>query len=138
MVKSPLPGDWIHRLYKSLTLIGMTYDEEFIKSFSKQSFKKYVKKKTTTAAFSFLLKLKNNQSKLKYIRYPKFIIQPYLRNSLFNKEEAIFLANARSRMLNVRHNRKNLHTDLKCPLGCYHDDKQEELLNCFPLITQLT
>ena len=58
MVKSPLPGDWIHRLYKSLTLIGMTYDEEFIKSFSKQSFKKYVKKKTTTAAFSFLLKLK--------------------------------------------------------------------------------
>ena len=53
MVKSPLPGDWIHRLYKSLTLIGMTYDEEFIKSFSKQSFKKYVKKKTTTAAFLF-------------------------------------------------------------------------------------
>ena len=84
------------------------------------------------------MKLKNNQSKLKYIRYPKFIIQLYLRNSLFNKEEAIFLANARSRMLNVRHNRKNLHTDLKCPLGCYHDDKQEELLNCYPLITQLT
>ena len=56
---------------------------------------------------------------------------------MFSKEESIFLANLRSRMCNVKCNRKQAYTDLSCPLGCSHDDSQEKLLQCSPLVKKL-
>ena len=46
-------------------MIGETLDETSIKAMSKNKFKKYVKQKIQSAAFKYLIELKNSHSKIK-------------------------------------------------------------------------
>ena len=115
----------------------MSYDEKHIASYNKLSFKNLVKRKTSSAAFTFLNGIKNNQSKIKNINYQSFSIQPYLKSESLTHDQSKLLANLRANMIEVKVNRKSLYSDLSCALGCTHVDSQDELLNCEPLLKKL-
>ena len=62
--------------YMKILEVNLSFLE--IEEMSKSSLKKIVKEKTTNAAFQYLIKEKNKQSKISHINYSKLEIQEYL------------------------------------------------------------
>ena len=104
---------------------------EKIKRFSKDAFKKLVKKHVIAAAFEGLKEIQETHSKSKKLVYDSLKMQDYLspENGMTNREKAFAFA-ARSQMLEVKCNFKLGKTDLKCSLGCDSNEDQEHILIC--------
>ena len=74
------------------------------------------------------------QSRKKNIQYPKFELQGYLQGNTLDTREKKLLFQLRTRMVDIKINFKNSHTELSCPLCGLVDDSQEHVLVCSALM----
>ena len=88
---------------------------------SKNQFKKWVKFRIEKAAFKYLIKEKEKQSKIQHITYSKLEIQNYLKSKLFSNDEIEILSKLRSQTINLKANFKKMHFNkVECSIeGCF-------------------
>ena len=127
-----LKGDWYRTLMKDFKFIEENADDEAIKSMSMIDFKRKVKIKVQEAAFKYYKTLQKKHKKTKLIIYEKHIIQPYLTNNMFNKEEIKMLILTRSRCHPAKMNFEKLNKfNLSCSFKCKTNETQEHIFkNC--------
>lgn len=90
-----------------------------------------VKDKANEAAFKYLINLKKKHSKMDNLNYRKLEIQLYLTSSSnIYPKVANEIFKWRTRMAKFKSNFKNGSDNVQCPLGCQHDDTQENVLKC--------
>ena len=65
-----------------------------------------------------------------HITHIKLKMQQYLETRTSSVQETKFLFALRSRMVNVKVNYREKHTNLLCPCCKMEDDSQEHLLSC--------
>ena len=96
---NPLKNDYDKSCekYRNILKIKLSFDE--IAEMSKQSYTKLVKKKTTEAAFLYLMEKKNKQTKISNINYKSLDIQEYLLEGNKNIIVSKFIFKARSQMM---------------------------------------
>ena len=129
-MKTPYRGDFAQIC--STDLKELELDIEEIRLMTKNELKKKLKEVISDAAFKYLRKIKDQQSKGKEIHYQKFEIQKYLTSesqlSLTNMRRIFQL---RTRNLPMKRNFPNKHTDLSCVVPeCDKEDSQAELFKC--------
>ena len=133
-------GDWFRLLQNDFKFIGEELNEEHIKSFSKEAYKKNIKHKVKEAAFKEYLKEKEaHKKKLGNITYDTLKLQPYMTNKIFNRKEINLLHRLRSKCYKAKMNfRKMNKNNLKCSLKCDIDETQEHIFeDCKPIREKL-
>jgi hypothetical protein len=80
-------------------------------------FKKLVKQKTIEAAFEYLIKKKNSQTKIKDIQYSKLEIQEYLLEGNQNTEISKLIYKCRGKTLDIKTHKSWKYGDKFC-VGC--------------------
>ena len=102
---------------------------------SSRQYKKYIKEKVRTKAFTYLKSLQETHSKIRNIVYSKLEMQPYLSSPLFSKANIGMLFSLRSRTVRSIRNDfcEQYKPNLSCPLCSRHVDSLPELLNCVKL-----
>ena len=121
-------GDFYQLVFDDYEYLGLQFDEDFIRSFSKSDYKKLVKKAVRTVAFNEYLSQLKQSRKLKNLSYEKFEIQDYIKNKNISNKEKQLLFSLRTRSYNVKNNYKNrFKGNLNCRLGCNHLEDQEHV-----------
>ena len=64
------------------------------------------------------------------LTYKKLAIQPYLTFTKIYPQLAKDIFKWRTRMAKFKVNFRNGSDNIKCPLGCQHDDSQQNILKC--------
>ena len=132
-LKTPHEGDFVKLIEDDFKLINEKFDKTKVISMTKNSFKKWVKKRIEKAAFEYLLKEQEKQSKIKDMKYDKFELQQYLKSSLFSNYEIEMLAKLRSKMVDVKANFSTKYSNnLECSIkDCVLEENQEHIMsNC--------
>lgn len=70
-----LPGDWVSLVNQDLKDLDIALSFEDIKNTSKNELSEFLNKKIEEKAFEYLIKIKENHSKMKNIQYEKFEIK---------------------------------------------------------------
>ena len=135
----PISGDWINLIKSDFELINEPFDENKIKMMTVKTYKKFVKQKVSEAAFLFLTKNPEKQSKTNFENYTKLSCQDYIKNGNFTNSEVMLLFKLRSRMYKVKSNFKNGNPNLDCQLGCGEiDENQQHILLCEKILEKMT
>ena len=79
---------------------------------------------------TYLNKFKVKHSKMDNLTYKKLAIQPYLTSAKIYPQLAKDIFKWRTRMAKFKVNFRNGSDNIKCPLGCQHDDSQQNILKC--------
>ena len=106
---------------------------EEIKECPAEEFPRIVKERTEEKAFEYLSKLKENQSKIKNLKYKKLELQMYLKsNQNLTNSQVNFTLSAKSRGLNLRDNFKSTQETLVCRIceDINSVESQPHLLDC--------
>ena len=133
--RKPVKNDWSLTIKENLKDLKISLTENEIQNMSKIAFQKIVKESVQTAAFEYLVKVKDTHSKVAHIFYDKLKMQDYLEPSIFSADLAKFTFQCRSRMLAVGENFKQGKNTTICPLcnGLSELDSQSHLLQCTKL-----
>ena len=125
-------GYWILLLEKDKKQFNIQLNDEEISSFSKQTFKNYVKKKAQELAIVYLKKIKQKNSKSQSLDVEDLVTSPYLLNGRFSREERELLFKLRSKTICVKNNFKNayLNNDMLCKLCKLFTCSQSHPLQC--------
>ena len=108
--------------------IKQTFSE--IEKMSKWEFKKLVKENTHIAAFKYLVREKNKQTKIMHIQYQDLEMQSYLMDGNKDVKTAKFIFKARVQSLDIKCQKKCKYSDNIC-IGCnIREETGEEILNC--------
>ena len=121
-LENPVKGDWSEQVLLDISEIDLQLTMQEIKNLSKESFRAKVKKAIERAALIWLIEEKGKKSKVKSLNYDVLKMQNFLEGSELETAEKKFLFQMRSRMLNVKCNFKNNHSDLSCPLCSLKED----------------
>ena len=125
---------------KDFVLIEEAIDENMIGSMTVESFKNNIKSKIREAALKHLRTIQATHEKVRAIQYENLEIKAYMLSPLFSSEEVTNLALLRSH--SVRSIKKNFSSwykpNLACPLGCLVKDNQNHLLQCGPLLEEVS
>ena len=70
-----MEGDFVKLIEKDFKLINQPFDIEFVRSMTKNQFRKWVKSNIEKSAFDYVMKEKESKSKIKDITYKKLKIQ---------------------------------------------------------------
>ena len=135
--ESESEGDWISLVRKDCETFGMQFDESWIKSMSKNKFKRLVRKKMQLAALKYLNLKKVSHSKVKCITYEELSPQKYILSKDITDEQIQTLFALRSQMLRVKANFSTRYADKSCSLGCNSEETQEHQLSCKYLVEGL-
>ena len=106
-----------------------TWNEEKIKSFSKQKFMNIIKEINKQKTFQYLINKKETHSKVKELKYNELKIQDYLSSNrwISSKEEAQFIFKLRCNQVTVKANLKWKYENVQCNLETKVE--YEKLLN---------
>ena len=132
-LENPAKGDWSEQVKSDISEIGLKLTIEEISILSKESFPTKLKKAINVAAFKWLMKEKENMSKLKDLYYEKLEMQNYFGINDLETSEKKFLFLIRTRMLDINSNFKNGHSDFSCHL-CGENLDQKHILECIKLL----
>ena len=124
---APVKGDWTVTVRQDLADFDMSADPEYLKSFSKYSFKKVVKEKAKDYAFKDLMKNKSSHSKLSKLSYTELTKQSYFELPEINIDEIRNLFKFRVRMHNFHENFRSNRDSHLCPLCNDHLDDQNDI-----------
>ena len=130
---NPVRHDWIELVEQDLIDLDIDNSMEEIKECPAEEFKRIVKERTEEKAFEYLSKLKENQSKMKNLKYKKLELQTYLKsNQNLTNSQVNFTLSARSRGLNLRDNFKSTQETLVCRIceDINSVESQPHLLDC--------
>ena len=113
----PVKGDWCTMVQKDIEILDINLTFEEIKNVTKQELKNFLRKQIEQKAFEYLIKIKENQSKMTDLKYKKLETQEYLKPKTgLTKTEVSGIMMCRSRMVPVKSNFKSAHNaaDMKC------------------------
>ena len=133
--RNPVKNDWSLTIQENLNHLKISLTENQIQNMSKIAFQRIVKESVQTAAFYYLVKVKDTHSKVAHISYDTLRMQDYLEPSIFSADLAKFTFQCRSRMLVVGENYKQGQNVTICPLCNVSSelDSQSHLLQCIKL-----
>ena len=137
-LENPVKGDWSEMVNSDLSEINLQLTIEEIRGLSLESFRTKVKNAIEKAAFKWLLEEKNKKSKVKNLEYERLEIQNYLVSSQLKTTEKKLLFQLRTRMVDVRVNFKNRHSDTICPVCGLSEDEQNHVLECKVLLSNIS
>ena len=141
-IECPSKGDWITLVRNDFTFMEEDFSEALIniQSMSKEQYNKHIKGKVSKAAFKEYIYLKEKcEKKLKYMKYTKFAIQPYLTSKKLSMEEKKLLFSLRSKCYPAKMNsRKQFKGNTQCSLKCRTDETQDHIFeHCDPIRTKI-
>ena len=128
--KNPLKGDWIELIQKDLEDLGIPFDEEVIKNYTKCEFKSTIRRLLREHMFEDLRDDQKEHSKIKNICYPRFEVQEYLKTHQMNNHEVSLLFALRSRTSKQFRGNFPFYSDKMCPYCGKEEDSQEHCLKC--------
>ena len=131
---NPVKGDWSEQVLLDLKEINLQLTLEEIKNLSKETFRVKLKKAIDGAALKWLIEEKEKKSKIKSLNYEQLKMQSYLGGSDLETSDKKFLFQMRCRMIDVKSNYKNNHSDLSCALCGTREDDQKHVMECPILI----
>ena len=114
---------------QDLIELEIPVDVEFLKSYSKQTFKKYVNEKATKLTFKSMMFRKESHSKMRNLNYSNLEIQEYFTRGHLSKWDAHQIFLYRTRMISFWGNFRTGSSRL-CPLCLEHPDTQELFSEC--------
>ena len=117
MTSSKVPYSFDYGRYKAILVhCGKIYN-------------KHIKGKVSEAAFKEYIYLKEKcEKKLKYVKYTKFAIQPYLTSKKLSMEEKKLLFSLRSKCYPAKMNyRKQFKGNTQCSLKCRTNETQDHI-----------
>ena len=129
-LKFPVRDDWTEQVKQDLQDFNIKEDFQWIKSMSKASFSKLVKRCGKEYALTELNKKKSAHSKLCNIEYDDLKLQAYLKCDNISVRQAHTLIKFRTRMAKYGGNYKGANASPECPLCGEHGDNQEEIYIC--------
>ena len=133
-LEQPSRQDWCHTVTEDLKTLKMNLKLSEIRKLTKATFKKMVKDKIEEEALKYLNDIKARHSKVRHIEHTKMKMQDYLRpEDTISIDEAKFLFQLRTRMLDVRKNYEGKYKDLMCPVCNLVEDTQPHLIECLKL-----
>ena len=135
-VENPIKGDWILHVLDDLKILSITTHLNDIKEIKKYSFKNIVKDKVELVAMTYINKYKLKHSKMENLTYKTLYIQPYLTSTKIYPQLAKEAFKWRTRMAQFKLNFRNGSVDIQCPLGCQHEDSQQNILKCDAIKSQ--
>ena len=128
--ENPVKNDWTETVKSDLELLEFEEGIDGVKAMTKDQFKKAVKKAVTRKALLYLNEKKSKHSKVLHIQHENLELQDYLEPNEIGIEMSKFIFSARSRMLDLKCNFQNSHSDLLCVACKEEEDSQEHLLEC--------
>ena len=134
-IKNPVKDDWILTVMENLEELDIYVDLEVMASLSTDCCKKFIYEKIEERVLCYLNEIKLQHTKVMHIKHEQLELQSYfMPQNQINVQLTKFIFHAKTRMLKVRHNYKNMFRDLSCPLGCGGDDTQEHILTCTKIV----
>ena len=129
--KYPVKNDWVLTIKEDLEFLGLPLNFEKIKTIKKKNFKESVKEKIRKLAFQYLIKLKNEHSKMSCVSYNSFKLQSYFSTSIVSAKQAKSIYKFRTHMANVKDNFHSMYNEsnLSCPDCQQNLDTQQHLLD---------
>ena len=129
-VENPTKNDFVKICIEYMDVFDIKMSFKDVEKMSTSSFKKLVKEKTRNAAFNFLSKEKEKQTKIANIKYDGLEIQEYLASGLYNVKFSRLIFKARSKTLDIKSQRRWQYDDTLC-VGCKQKEESgQELLTC--------
>ena len=128
--KRTMKGDLHHQCVEDFQTLEL--EENEIEVMSKTAFKKLVNERVADAAFRYLVKIKNKQSKGKYLEYISLKMQPYLMaQSNLTPHQMCQIFQVRSKNLLLKSNFSSQFDNKDCVVEeCGGEDSQEGLYSC--------
>jgi hypothetical protein len=131
---NPTKNDWCQSAKETLEELDLKLTFDQIKCMKKDQLKQMVKKACEKKALEYLNRKKAGHSKVLHLSHTSWEPQPYLKPNQMSIEEAKFIFLLRTRMLDVKINYRNKHSDIKCPNCDSAVDDQAHLLVCSKLV----
>ena len=126
----PVRGDWSEQVKEDLKDLDIQENFEWIKSKSKDSFCRLVKKKGREFALNQFNEKKISHTKLDNLCYPELKLQSYLERQDITVKQAKILLKFRTRMAKYSNNYGCTNDAKQCELCQTHSDRQEEIYMC--------
>ena len=122
-----------------MNMLDNEVNEEGIASMSKNIFKKIVKTKVKDAVLKVMKEEQKLHTKTRNINYTDLKLQTYMSDKNSNNSMMETLVAWRSSMVRgIAQNFASSSQATVCPLGCRASDTQQHLLQCPPLLAELT
>ena len=131
--KNRTKKDWMKSIEEDMKYLEIeTWNEEKIKSFSKQKFMNIIKEINKQKTFQYLINKKETHSKVKELKYDELKIQDYLSPNrwISSKDEAQFIFKLRCNQVTVKANLKWKYEDVKCRACYYENETQQHIYDC--------
>ena len=132
-LKNPTKNDWGQTVISDLKAIGFEQKLSEIVDITCETFKNVIQVGILKVALAYLNSEKSKHSKVLHISHTSMEMQDYLCPNEMSVQEAKFVFQLRSRMVEVRTNYGGSHPDLRCPLCMMEHDTQKHLLECVKL-----
>ena len=113
---SPVKNDFVKTCSKYLEFLDIKLSFDEISKMSQNKFKQIVKQKTEVAAFKYLIKEKNKQTKISLLKYSSLKMQEYLLEGNKNTYISRLIFKARGRNLDIKTHKKWKYDDDLCVL----------------------
>ena len=126
----PTPGDWTEQAKLDYQDLNIPLDFEFLKSKSKESFKKLAKRKTQEYSLRKQLEKQMSHSKMHNLRYKEVKVQNYFSIPGITASEAQNLFKWRVKMAKLGENFRGNRENVACPLCSNHLDNQRMIFQC--------
>ena len=126
----PVKDDWILQATQDLEDFKINNNFEWIKSQSKNKFRRLVKKQAREYALNLFSNMKSKHSKLDSLFYKDLKIQNHLISKENTVNQSQVLMKYRSRMAKYANNYEQTEGILDCKLCGNHPDLQEDFYEC--------
>ena len=126
----PTRGDWTETVKADLEEFEIPQDFEYMKSKSKESFKRLVKKQGRKVALRNLKLKQERHTKMENIEYAELELKPYFKLPGIKVEQVRNLFKFRTRMAPFGDNFKGGRESVCCPLCKENVDSQSHSFNC--------
>ena len=125
--------DWVTRVENDLLELDMNVTFANIQKMSKTTWKNMVRSTIQQKTFKKLENKKQTHSKVKNLKYIRLEMQEYLKPhdvKNVNKEVTQNIFRIRSKVINVKMNRKNQYETYECKVCLVEDGSQEHIYEC--------
>ena len=129
-LRNPSKNDWIQTVLEDMKDLKIDLEIEEIENIPVETYKDLIRSKIQEGALEYLNNQKSKHSKVLHMKHDKMTMQDYLCPNEINQEEAKFIFQLRTRMVDVKTNYGGRHTDDLCPLCRDEVDTQQHLLVC--------
>ena len=120
-----------------LEQFDIPYDFNYLKSKSKDTFKKVVKAKAKEFAYEELLAKQKQHTKMENVNYSELKRQTYFNKQSLRIEDMRNVFRFRVRMARFGHNYRGNRENIDCPLCASHLDKQCLSLHCREITSRI-